>query len=113
MKCFKVKQSSTSTHIQQLVDEGSATEERIKVVTSEIQKIEEQLAVLKAEQITLLSKLHQQIKKVMKANLEMEDAESQLANSSTILTEPTRIFTNMQTYYSKIITLGEDVNLLG
>ena len=58
---------------------------RIKVVTFEIQKLEEQLAMLKAEQTTLLSKLHQQIKEVKKANMEMEDVKSQLANSNTVL----------------------------
>ncbi|KAB2631320.1 TMV resistance protein N-like [Pyrus ussuriensis x Pyrus communis] len=98
---------------QQLVDEGSATEERIKVMTSEMQKLEEYLAVLKAEQTILLSKLRQQIEEVKKANLEMEDVESQLVNSSTVLAKPSRIFIIMQTYHSRIITLGEDVNLLG
>ncbi|KAB2608814.1 TMV resistance protein N-like [Pyrus ussuriensis x Pyrus communis] len=113
VKCFKVKQSSTLANIQQLVDEGSATKEMIKVVTFEIQKLKEQLAALKAEQTTLLSKLHQQTEEVKKANLEMKDAESQLASSNTVLAEPTRMFTIMQTYHSRIITLGEDVTLLG
>ncbi|KAB2608004.1 TMV resistance protein N-like [Pyrus ussuriensis x Pyrus communis] len=97
LRCFKEKQTRTSTHIHKLVDEGLATEDTIKVVTSEIQKLEEQLAVLKAEQTTLLSKLHQQIEEVKKENLELKDAESQLTNSSTVLAE--------------IITLGEEVNL--
>ncbi|KAB2632540.1 TMV resistance protein N-like [Pyrus ussuriensis x Pyrus communis] len=109
VRCFKEKQSSTSTHIQQLVDKGSVTEEKIKVVTSEIQKLEKQLVVLKAEQEALLGTLKQQIEEVQKANLELEHSKSQLVNISTI----TRIFTTMQTYYSRIITLGEDVNLLG
>ena len=69
--------------------------------------------MLKTEHATLLGKLQQQIEEVKKANKELEDAESQLINSSTVLAEPTRIFTLMQTYYSKIITLGEDVHLLG
>ncbi|KAB2628832.1 TMV resistance protein N-like [Pyrus ussuriensis x Pyrus communis] len=113
VRCFKEKQSKTSTYIQQLVDEGLATEDRIKVATSENQKLEEQLDVMKVEQVTLLSKLHQQVEKVKKANLEMEDAESQLSNNNNVLVEPTKIFTIMLTYYSRIITLGEDVNLLG
>ncbi|KAB2618420.1 TMV resistance protein N-like [Pyrus ussuriensis x Pyrus communis] len=92
---------------------GTATEERINVVTSEIQKLEEQLVVLKAKQTTILSQLYQQIEEVKKANLEMEDAESQLANNNIVLAESTRIFTIMQTYHSQIISLGEDVNLLG
>lgn len=75
------------------------------MVSFDIQKLEEQLAVLKAEQATLLSKLQQQIEEVKKANMELEDAESQLINSSTILAKPTRIFTLMQTYYSRIISL--------
>ena len=45
--------------------------------------------------------------------MELEDAESQLIHNSTVLAEPTRIFTLMQTYYSRIITLVEDVHPLG
>ncbi|KAB2610472.1 TMV resistance protein N-like [Pyrus ussuriensis x Pyrus communis] len=91
----------------------SSTEERIKMVSSDIQKLEEQLAVLKAEHVTLLSKLQQQIEGVKKANMELEDVESQLINNNIVLVEPTRIFTLMQTYYPRIITLGENVHLLG
>ncbi|KAB2602772.1 TMV resistance protein N-like [Pyrus ussuriensis x Pyrus communis] len=99
VRCFKEKQSTTSTHIQQLVDEGSTTEETIKVVSSEIQRLEEQITMLRAEQVTILGKLQQQIEEVKKANMELENAESQLINNST-------------TYHSRIITLGEYVNLL-
>ena len=82
------------------------------MVTSEIQKLEEQLIVLKAEQTTLLGTLKHQIEKVKKSNVELEHTKSQLANSNTILAEPGRIFTIMQTYHSRIITLSKDVKLL-
>lgn len=72
VRCFQEKETSTSTQIQQLLDEGSKTEERIGVVTAEIQKLEGQLAVLKAEQSTLLGTLKQQIAEVKQANLELE-----------------------------------------
>lgn len=71
------------------------TEERIKVVTSEIQKLEEQITVLKAEHATLIGTLKQQIEEVKRENLELEHTESQLVNNNTILAEPTRIFTTM------------------
>ncbi|KAM1523463.1 hypothetical protein TB1_012840 [Malus domestica] len=64
VKCFKEKQSKTSAHIQHLMDKGSATYDKIKVVSFEIQKLEEQLAALRAEQGVLLRKLHQQIEEV-------------------------------------------------
>ncbi|KAM1034467.1 hypothetical protein ACFX2A_038735 [Malus domestica] len=41
VRCFMEKQSSTSTQIHQLMDEGSAMEDRIKVVSSDIHKLEE------------------------------------------------------------------------
>ncbi|KAM2876548.1 hypothetical protein COP2_019535 [Malus domestica] len=99
--------------LQQLMDEGSATEEMINAVSSDIKNLEEQFVVLKTEHATLLGKLQQQIEEVKKANMELEDAESQLINSNTVLAEPSRIFTLMQTYYSRIINLGEDIHLLG
>lgn len=49
MECYKEKHSKTSTSLQQLVEEGSAMEDRIMVVDAEIQKLEEQLSALKAE----------------------------------------------------------------
>lgn len=68
------------------------------VVTSEINKLEEQLSVLKAEQITLANKLYQKIDEVKKVNLEVDDVAAQLANNNITLEEPGRIFTIMQTY---------------
>ncbi|KAM0970904.1 hypothetical protein ACFX14_018847 [Malus domestica] len=82
------------------MDEGLLTKERIGVVTSEIQKLEEQLSVLKAKQATLLGTLKHQIEEVKKSNIELEHTRSQLANSNTVLAEPGRIFTIMQTYHS-------------
>ncbi|KAM1008708.1 hypothetical protein ACFX2A_005217 [Malus domestica] len=94
------------------MDESLQTKERIRVVTSEIQKLEEQLVALKAEQATLLDTLENQIEGVEKSNSELEHARSQLVNSHTFLAEPNRIFAVMQTYHSRIIILCEDVNFL-
>ncbi|KAM1164938.1 hypothetical protein ACFX2G_024869 [Malus domestica] len=82
------------------MDEGFLTKERIGVVTSEIQKLEEQLVALKAEQTTLLGTLKHQIEEVKKSNLELEHTRSQLVNSNTVMAEPSRIFAIMQTYHS-------------
>ncbi|KAM1285136.1 hypothetical protein ACFX2J_027738 [Malus domestica] len=112
VKCFKEKDTSTSAQTQLLMNEGSVTKERIGIVTSEIQKLEEQLAVLKVEQTTLLGTFKHQIEEVKKLNLELEHARSQLVGSNTVLAEPGRILTIMQTFHSRIITLGEDVDLL-
>ena len=49
VRCYKEKHTRTSTTLQQLVEEGSAMENRIMVVATEIQKLEEQLSPLKAE----------------------------------------------------------------
>ncbi|KAM1758052.1 hypothetical protein ACFX11_007222 [Malus domestica] len=62
-------------------------EDKIMVVTFEIQKLEEQLSTMKAEQITLLRKLYQKIKEVKKVNQEVEDSKAQLANSNITLEE--------------------------
>ncbi|KAM2945855.1 hypothetical protein COP2_028720 [Malus domestica] len=94
------------------MDEGLLTKERIRVVTSEIQKLDEQLVALKAEQATFLGTLKNQIEEVKKLNLELEHTRSQIVNSHTVLAEPSRIFAIMQTYHSRIITLSEDVKLL-
>ncbi|KAM1876701.1 hypothetical protein ACFX14_044098 [Malus domestica] len=84
----------------------------ITEVSSEIERLEEQLSVLKAEQATLTNQPHQKIEEVKKVNVEIEDAEAQLANSSIALEKPGRIFTIMQTYHSRIAALAKDVKLL-
>ncbi|KAM1160148.1 hypothetical protein ACFX19_033798 [Malus domestica] len=112
VRCFQEKESSTSAQVERLMNDGSLTKERIGVVTSEIQKLEEQLVVLKAEQANLLDTLENQTEEVKKTNSELEHSRYQLANSHTVLAEPSRIFTIKQTYHSRIITLSEDVKLL-
>ncbi|KAM1169230.1 hypothetical protein ACFX19_031578 [Malus domestica] len=98
--------------LEKLMEESMQTKERVKVVSSEIQKLEEQLIALKAEQATLLDTLEHQIEGVEKATSELEQAKSQLVNNHTVLAEPSRIFTIMRTYHSRIITLCEDVKFL-
>ncbi|KAB2615714.1 hypothetical protein D8674_022302 [Pyrus ussuriensis x Pyrus communis] len=90
-----------------------AMEDQIMVVAIKIQKLEEQLSALKAEQITLSSKLYKKIKELKRVNHEVEESEAQLANSNIALEELGRIFTIMQTYHHRIDTLAKDVNLLG
>ncbi|KAM2960050.1 hypothetical protein FF1_029793 [Malus domestica] len=111
-KCFMEKESSTSAQVDRLMEESLQTKERVRVVTSKIQKLEEQLVALKAEQATLLDTLENQIEGMEKSNSELERARSQLVNNHTVLAEPSRIFAIMQTYHSRIITLCEDVNFL-
>ncbi|TQE14359.1 hypothetical protein C1H46_000278 [Malus baccata] len=111
-KCFMEKESNSSTQVNRLMEESMQTKERVKVVSSEIQKLEEQLIALKAEQATLLDTLEHQIEGVEEATSELEQAKSQLVNSHTVLAEPSRIFAIMRTYHSRIITLCEDVNIL-
>ncbi|XP_050141119.1 uncharacterized protein LOC126617104 [Malus sylvestris] len=111
-KCFIERESSSSTQVSRLMEESMQTKERIEVVSSEIQKLERQLMILKAEQTTLLDNLEQQIEGVEKATLELEQTKSELVNSHTVLAEPNRIFTIMRTYHSRIITLCEDVKFL-
>ncbi|KAM1075013.1 hypothetical protein ACFX2B_019682 [Malus domestica] len=41
VRCYKKKHTRTSITLQQLVDEGSAMDDRIMVVAIEIQKLEE------------------------------------------------------------------------
>ncbi|KAB2626278.1 hypothetical protein D8674_017938 [Pyrus ussuriensis x Pyrus communis] len=96
----KRQHSKTSTSLQQLVEEGSAMEDRIMVVDAEIQKLEEQLSALK------------NIEEVKRVNLEVEDVEAQLANSNIALEELGQIFTIMQTYHSRIAALAKDVSLI-
>ncbi|KAM1567213.1 hypothetical protein ACFXTH_046356 [Malus domestica] len=111
-KCFMEKESSTSAQVDRLMEESLQTKERVRVVTSKIQQLEEQLVALKAEQATLLDTLENQIEGVEKSNSELERARSQLVNNHTVLAEPSRIFAIMKTYHSRIITLCEDVNFL-
>ncbi|KAM1658095.1 hypothetical protein ACFXTN_042304 [Malus domestica] len=106
------KESSTSAQVDRLMEESLQTKERVRVVTSKIQQLEEQLVALKAEQATLLDTLENQIEGVEKSNSELERARSQLVNNHTVLAEPSRIFAIMKTYHSRIITLCEDVNFL-
>ncbi|KAB2597450.1 TMV resistance protein N-like [Pyrus ussuriensis x Pyrus communis] len=113
LKALSDQYQRAERQANRLMDKGSAIKERIKVVTSEIQRLEEQLTMLRAKQRAILSKLHQQIEEIKKENSELEYVESQLVNSSTVLVELTRIFTIIQTYRSRIVTLGEDVNQLG
>ncbi|KAM1094619.1 hypothetical protein FF1_009605 [Malus domestica] len=113
VECYKEKYIRTSTSLQKLVDEGLAIEDRIMVVLAEIEKLNEQLSALKAEQITLLSKLYQKFEEVKKVNQEVENSEAQLANNNMYLEEPSRIFTIMQTYHSRITALAKDVKLSG
>ena len=98
--------------MQQLLDEGSKTEDRIGVVSAEIQKLKGQLAVLESEQSTLLDTFKNQLEEVKKADQELEQTGSQLVSSHTTLAEPDRLFTTMQTYHSRIISLVKDLNLL-
>ncbi|KAM2917187.1 hypothetical protein FF1_046022 [Malus domestica] len=111
-KCFIERESSSSTRVSRLMEESMQTKERIEVVSSEIQKLERQLMILRAEQTTLLDNLEQQIEGVEKATSELEQTKSELVNSHTVLAEPNRIFTIMRTYHSRIITLCEDVKFL-
>lgn len=66
-------------------------EDRIMVVATEIQKLEEHLSTLKAKYMTLSSKLYQKIEEVKRVNRKVEDFEAQLANSNMVLEEPGRI----------------------
>lgn len=91
IKCYKEKHARTSASLQQLVEEGSAMEDRNMVVVSETQKLEEQLSTLKAEQMTLSSKLYEKIEEVKRVNQEVEDFEAQLANINIAFEEPSRI----------------------
>ncbi|XP_050133239.1 uncharacterized protein LOC126609352 [Malus sylvestris] len=111
-KCFIERESSSSTQVSRLMEESMQTKERIEVVSSEIQKLERQLMILKAEQTTLLDNLEQHIEGVEKVTSELEQTKSELVNSHTVLAEPNRIFTIMRTYHSRIITLCEDVKFL-
>ncbi|KAM2538518.1 hypothetical protein TB2_023955 [Malus domestica] len=111
-KCFMEKESNSSTQVNRLMEESMQTKERVKVVSSEIQKLEEQLIVLKADIATLLDTLEHQIEGVEEATSELEQAKSELVNNHTVLAEPSRIFTIMRTYHSRVITLCKDVKFL-
>ena len=95
-----------------LVSEWMVMEERISVVDSEIQRLEEQLLLLKAEKATLADRLSIKVEEMEKTSHEIEDSRDQLVNSHMCLGEPHRISTIMQTYFSRVIALAEDVKLL-
>ncbi|KAM1120587.1 hypothetical protein ACFX19_002409 [Malus domestica] len=86
-------------------------EERITVVV-EIQNLEEQLSLLKAEKMTLTNQLSQKVEEKEKVSQEVEDFENQLVNSNMYLGETGRIFAVMQIYFPRIVSLDEDVKLL-
>ncbi|KAM2058490.1 hypothetical protein EV1_030548 [Malus domestica] len=87
-------------------------DDRIMVVAAEIQKLEEQLSALKAEQMTFSSKLYKKIEEMKRVDHEVEKSEAQLANINIALKELGCIFTIMQTYDSTITALAKYVNLL-
>ena len=87
-------------------------EERFSVVDSEIQCLEEQLSSLKAEKAIIADRLSQKVEEMEKTSHEIEDSSDQLVNSHMCLGEPNRIFTIMQTYFSRVIALAKDVKLL-
>ncbi|KAM1241490.1 hypothetical protein ACFX2J_046682 [Malus domestica] len=87
-------------------------EAKISVVDSEIRSLDEQLSLLQLK-MTLTNQLSQKVKEMEKASQEVEDSENQLVNRNMYLGEPDRIFVVMQTYFSRIVALTEDVKLLG
>ncbi|KAM0970943.1 hypothetical protein ACFX15_018354 [Malus domestica] len=87
-------------------------DERIAVVDYEIQRLKEQLSLLKAERVTLTNNFSQKVEEMEKTSQEIEDFENQLVNSNMYLGEPGRIFTIMQTYFSRVVALAADVKLL-
>lgn len=97
---------------QQLVEKRSVMEERITVVDSEIQHLEERLSSLKVEKIIFTDRFSQKVEEMEKTSQGIEDSKSQLVNNNMHLGEPHRIFTIMQTYFSQIIALVEYVKLL-
>ncbi|KAM2843641.1 hypothetical protein COP1_026331 [Malus domestica] len=76
VKCYKEKHTWTLATLQQLVEKGSAMEDRIVVIESKIQKLEEQLSALKVEKMTLASQLYHKIEEVKKVNQEVKDYEA-------------------------------------
>ncbi|KAM1219858.1 hypothetical protein ACFX2G_047876 [Malus domestica] len=88
-------------------------EARISVVDSEIRSLDEHLSLLQAEKMTLTNQLSQKVEEMEKASQEVEKSENQLVNNNMYLGEPDRIFAVMQTYFSRIVALAEDVKLLG
>lgn len=87
-------------------------EDRISVVDFELQRLEEQLSSLKAEKMTLTNHLFENLKEMEKIPQEAEDSKNQLTNNNMYLGEPYRIFTIIQTYFSRIAALAEDTKLL-
>ncbi|KAM1519781.1 hypothetical protein ACFX1Z_022547 [Malus domestica] len=88
-------------------------EDSIVVVDAEIQRLKEQFSSLKVKKMTLATHLSQKVEEMEKISQEVEDSKAQLANSNMYLGEPGLIFIIMQTYYSRIVALAEDVKLLG
>ncbi|KAM0975931.1 hypothetical protein EV1_018672 [Malus domestica] len=112
VKCFQEKHVKNTATLRQLVEEGSMMDERIAVVDYEIQRLKEPLSLLKAERVTLTNNFSQKVEEMEKTSQEIEDFENQLVNSNMYLGEPGRIFTIMQTYFSRVVALAEDVKLL-
>ncbi|KAB2599559.1 hypothetical protein D8674_009830 [Pyrus ussuriensis x Pyrus communis] len=103
VKCFQEKQVKSTAVLRQLVEEGSVMEEKIAVVDSEIQRLEEQLCSLKAEKVTLTNHFSQKVEEIEKISQEVEGSKTQLVNSNMYLGEPSGIFIIMQTYFSRIV----------
>ncbi|KAB2631169.1 hypothetical protein D8674_008688 [Pyrus ussuriensis x Pyrus communis] len=76
VKCFQEKHVKSTAALQQLVEEGSVMEERIAVVDSEIQRLEEQLSSLKAEKVTFTNHLSQKVEEMEKISQEVEDSKT-------------------------------------
>ncbi|KAM1543859.1 hypothetical protein ACFX1Z_013475 [Malus domestica] len=87
-------------------------EDRIVVVNFKIQRLEEQLSSVKAENMTLTNHLFKKVEEMEKLSQEVEDSKNQLTNSNMYLGEPNRIFSVMQTYFSRIAALAKDTKLL-
>ncbi|KAM1328592.1 hypothetical protein ACFX2I_012596 [Malus domestica] len=66
------------------MEEGLVMEERIVVVDSEIQLLEEQLSSLKAEKVALANHLSQKVEEMEKISQEVEDSKTQLVNSNSV-----------------------------
>ena len=75
--------------------------------------MEKQLSSLKAEKMSLTNHLSKKVEDMKKISQEVEDSKNQLANNNMYLGEPGRIFTIMQTYFSRIVALAKDAKLLG
>lgn len=112
VKCYQDKHVKSMAALHHLVGKGSGMKERIAVVDAEIQLLEEQLFSLKAEKVALTDRISKKVEEMEKTSQKVEDSKSQLVNSNTYLGELNRIFTTMQTYFSRVVALAEDVKLL-